>query len=211
MFSKVIQLVRSEGLFSVLKKILTKVTSQCLYERTDVLYLCIDTLPRLKATDLDIYTCDLNEFKAWATQHERLAQQLPLAEARFQSGHRCYIGKMPDGRLGHIIWSTQGDSLYASCETGEKCRKDLSRQVGIVIDAWTPDYARGLNYYPLVMSKAMFDLVEQYGEAWAWVLTTNKPSINGFMKTGFKPRFVMGRTRYLGFYERCHENDATGF
>lgn len=212
MLSKVVSRIRQDGLSTLVNKVLDRVIRKLLYSRVDVLYLSLTTPPPLKDTELEIYTCDFDEFKAWANEHPRLTEQLPLAERRFNSGHICYIGKMPDGRLGHIIWATKGNELSATYETGESCKKILPNTVGIVIDAWTPDYARGRNYYAQVMTKTMYDLAVEFGEVWAWVDTRNAPSIKGFKKTGFIPRFVMGRKQFLGgLMERTYEFEATEY
>lgn len=208
MISKIKKLVQDKGVAGLIGKILRKLITAFIYERVDVLYLSTNTSPPDEVNTLSIYTCDFEEFKHWADQHDRLAGQLDIAEQRFKDGCRCYIGRMDDGRLGHIIWCTHGDELFASYETGEKCRMKLDKDQGIVIDAWTPSYARGRNYYPQVMRQMIRDLLRDYDEIWLWVVTTNIPSIRGIKKSGYSSRFIMGRSKYFGIFEVCHHNDS---
>lgn len=206
--SKLKQIIQEKGIGAILKKIIGKVVRTFIYDRVDVLYLSNNVAPPDEVNTLTIYTCDWEEYQRWAAEHPRLAGQSDLAEQRFKDGCRCYIGKMDDGRLGHIIWTTQGKELFASYETGVKCKRVMDKEVGIVIDAWTPSYARGRNYYPQVMRQIVRDLLKEFDDIWLWVVTTNAPSIRGIKKSGYNSRFIMGRSKYFGLFSVCHFDDS---
>lgn len=208
MSSRIKKLLKEKGVVGLAKKVLTRLFQRLIYERVDVLYLSIEKPPAPETNTLEIYSCDFAEFQQWAETHKRMRFALDVAEQRFKDGATCYIGKMDDGRLGHVLWTNKCDKLAATYETGEKCHVKLDSEVGTVMDAWTPTYARGRNYYPQVMRFAMRELIAKYSIIWIWVLTDNIPSIRGIKKVGYRSQFIMGRTRYLGFIETCHHNDS---
>ena len=69
----------------------------------------------------------------------------------------------------------------------------------MIFDCFTPVVARGHAYFSDAITQLAQELSSQGKSAWIFGAATNRASVSGIEKTGFKYRFTLGRRKVLGF------------
>lgn len=102
-----------------------------------------------------------------------------------------------EGMPVHFCWTKEFDG-FQMAELDRKLKAPCENAV-MIFDCFTPQSARGHGFFPQAIAMLATRLTSQGKSAWIFGAETNRASVRGIEKSGFKYKFTLGRRRILLF------------
>jgi hypothetical protein len=102
-----------------------------------------------------------------------------------------------EGMPVHFCWAKEFEG-FQMAELDRKLKTPCENAV-MIFDCFTPESARGHGFFPQAIAMLATRLISQGKSAWIFGAETNRASVQGIEKSGFKYQFTLGRRRILLF------------
>lgn len=100
-----------------------------------------------------------------------------------------------EGKPVHFCWAKEFEG-FQMAELDRALKAPCEKAV-LIFDCFTPELARGRGFFPQAIVMLARRLSSQGKSAWIFGAETNRASVQGIEKTGFRYRFTLGRRRVL--------------
>ena len=123
-------------------------------------------------------------------------------------GGEGFVLMTDDGVPVHFSWVKRFQG-FQMAELNRTLRAPSENAV-MIFDCFTPESARGHGFFPQAIAMLARHLGAQGKSAWIFGAETNRASVRGIEKTGFRYKFTLGRARLLLFsraMDSMHSSD----
>jgi L-amino acid N-acyltransferase YncA len=202
------QALRRDGLINFTGKRVRQFTRAFVFRRDEVIVFCIskdsDIRKNFVAPDVEVIPFRFSALADAALQHASYLgpDRLQSFRQRLAAGDRGVIA-LYRGHVAHVAWVGRRNSIIATSETGPRCVLQLSYEVSVIYDCWTPEEFRGMGIYPLVLRSLLQEELRSGREVWIYCLRKNEASRAGIQKVGFVEAARLIRIVLFGRLERC--------
>ena len=112
-------------------------------------------------------------------------------------GPKGFVLITDDGVPVHFCWAKRFQGFQMA--ELDRTLQAPSENAVMIFDCFTPESARGHGFFPRAIAMVARDLSKQGNSAWIFGAETNRASVRGIEKTGFRYKFTLGRKRVLLF------------
>jgi CelD/BcsL family acetyltransferase involved in cellulose biosynthesis len=112
-------------------------------------------------------------------------------------GGEGFVLMTEEGVPVHFCWMKAFEG-FQMAELGRKLKAPCENAV-MIFDCFTPESVRGHGFFPHAIAMLATRLTAQGKSAWIFGAETNRASVQGIDKSGFKHKFTLGRIRILLF------------
>lgn len=110
----------------------------------------------------------------------------------------------PSGDLLHFTWAKPFEGFYWS-ELSSTLPPPVPDSV-VMFDSWTPVSQRGRGYYAPTLGRAVARIRQEGKRSWGFSASSNKSSVRGLEKAGFRRCFSVIRRRFLWWQRIVQKN-----
>jgi CelD/BcsL family acetyltransferase involved in cellulose biosynthesis len=145
--------------------------------------------------DTEILAAGAMKFESDAETHEYLVRS---AQRLHKGNDRGFALLDPNGIPVHLCWMSTFKNFYVH-ELDIHLEEGDTPDAVVIYDCWTPNSVRGHGYYAAAVSRMADKLSAEGADPWIFSAATNRASIRGLERTGFRCEYSVVSSRIVGF------------